>query len=190
VTVAMPDDERGKNIAKDLAEGKDPNEDLEKPEPGETPKRAEAALALRMSGASYTDIAKHLGYSSAYRARTAVERILAETANSPEERDQQRVLHDRRLNRLLQSVMGKATNPKEQDHLAYNARALAILDRIGKLHGVDAPTESIVYTPSAEKIEALIAKTLTVAQVSLDNDEADIIDADVVEEDDEGDFDA
>lgn len=168
---------------KAVDKGEDPNKDLTTTtEEGETADRAASAVALRVAGASYSDIARTLGYSSAHRARSAVERVLASTADSPEERDRVRDLTDRRLNRLLQSVMSKATNPRDPEHLAYNARALAIVDRQARLHGVDAPTQAVIHTPSAERVEEYIGKVLAFAKVSLDNDEADIIEAEVMDD--------
>lgn len=170
------------SLAKAIEEGRDPNADLErKVDDNDTTQRAEAALALRLSGASFTQIAKVVGYASAYNARSAVERVLAQSAESPEERDQMRVLIDRRMNRLLQSVMGKATDPKNPDHLAYNARALAIIDRQAKLHGVDAPTK-IQFTPTDEHIQQYVAQMTQLANADTAAEEADILDADEVED--------
>jgi hypothetical protein len=147
----------------------------------ETDTKAESALALRIAGTSYTNIAKALGYASATRARLAVERVLAASADSPEERDQQRVLNDKRLNRLLQSVMGKAVDPKDPDHLAYNARALAITDRIMRLWGVDAPAQ-VQITPTDEHLQQYVAHMMTLARREPEAEEADIIDADPAED--------
>jgi hypothetical protein len=146
----------------------------------ETATKAESALALRIAGTSYTNIAKALGYASATRARLAVERVLAASADSPEDRDQQRVLADKRLNRLLQSTMGKAVDTKDPDHLAYNARALAITDRIMRLWGVDAPTQ-VAITPTDEHLQQYVAHMMTLARKEPEAEEADIIDADVVD---------
>jgi hypothetical protein len=152
----------------------------EEPEPpvnetdGSTTK-AEAALNLKLAGTSYSTIAKTLGYSSAYRARAAVERILATAADSPEEREQMRVLFDRRYSRLLQSVMGKAVDPRDPEHLAYNARAMAILDRMSKLHGLDQPIQiEVSQTDSA--IKAYVAQMAELAQAQQAAEEAEIID--------------
>jgi len=139
------------------------------------------AVALRLSGASYTEIAKMAGYSSAFRARQAVERSLAASADSPEERDQMRVLTSRRLNRLLQSVMAKAVDPKDPQHLAYNARALALVDREARLWGVDAPAQ-VQITASDERIEEYMRNIGKLAAASMEADEAEILDADIVEE--------
>lgn len=157
-----------------IAKGKDPNADL-KMKSDDSATKAEAALSLKLSGASYTNIAKILGYSSAFRARQAVEQVLANAADSVEDRDKMRVLISRRLDRLLQSVMGKAVDPKSPDHLAYNARALAIVDRQAKLAGVDAPTQ-IQISASDEQIEAYIARVRPLAQADMDAEESDLID--------------
>lgn len=166
-------------ISEEIDHGGDPNADLNEIDKDAT--KAEAGLALRMSGASYTSIAKTLGYSSSYRARMAVERVLASSANSPEDRDKMRVLTSRRLNRLLQSVMGKALDPKDSQHLAYNARALALVDREARLWGVDAPTQ-VQITQTDEQIAAYLQKIQPLAQAQAQAEEADILDADIVEE--------
>lgn len=167
-----------KAFAQAIENGEEPNADLVI---SETDTKAESALALRIAGTSYTNIAKALGYASATRARLAVERVLAASADSPEERDQQRVLNDKRLNRLLQSVMGKAVDPKDPDHLAYNARALAITDRIMRLWGVDAPAQ-VQITPTDEHLQQYVAHMMKLARKEPEAEEADIMDADIVED--------
>ena len=166
-----------KAFAQAIENGEEPNADLVV---SETDTKAESALALRIAGTSYTNIAKALGYASATRARLAVERVLAASADSPEERDQQRVLNDKRLNRLLQSVMGKAVDPKDPDHLAYNARALAITDRIMRLWGVDAPAQ-VQITPTDEHLQQYVAHMMALARKEPEAEEADILDADVID---------
>jgi hypothetical protein len=147
--------------------------------------KAQAALTLKLYGASWTDIAKTLGYSSAYRARMAVERVLANAADSPEDRDKMRVLANKRIERLLASVMGKATNPNDPQHLAYNARALALIDRGIKLHGVDAPTQ-IQFSATDQDIAAYVQELMPLARQDMEAIEADIIDADVIEGESDG----
>jgi len=167
-----------KDLAKRVEAGEDVNADLDKDETGS---KGQMALALVLSGASYTEAAKIAGYSSAYRCRQAVERILANSADAPGDREKMRVLTDRRLNRLLQSVMGKAVDPKDPQHLAYNARALALVDRIGKVWGVDAPTQ-VQISPSDEHIQEYVQRMTALAGASTEADEAEILDADIVEE--------
>lgn len=181
------DDDIGVRGQKDLERKIDPdapmNKDLDK---SKRETRAEAAVALRISGASYSSIARTLDYPSAYRARQAVEQALAATAESPEERDQQRVLTSRRINRLMQSVMGRATNPKDPEHLAYNQQALRLIDREARLWGVDAPQAVSVQSASDEQIAQFVQKAMSLGRVATQEaEEADIIDAEVVEDPDE-----
>jgi hypothetical protein len=161
------------SIDRALEKGADPNADLNEVDKSAT--KAEAAVTLAMSGASYTSIKNMLGYSSAYRARAAVERVLASASDSAEGREHMRELNRRRYNRLLQSVMGKAVDPADPEHLPYNARALAIVDRIGKLYGLDAPTQ-IQITPTDEQIQQHIAYIRTIAGKENAAAEADIFD--------------
>lgn len=168
-----------KDLEKRVESGEDPNADLADIT---VDNKSQSALALRLSGASYTDIAKVCDYSSAYHARMAVERVLAASADSPEDRDKMRVLTDRRLNRLLQSVMGKAVDPKDPNHLAYNARALALIDRTAKLWGVDAPVQ-VSVTPADSYIHEYAQRLLGKMDEDKEAVEADIIDADIVEGD-------
>jgi len=176
-----------KDLEKAIATGRDFNKDLDKPqEEGDTETRSEAAVALRIGGASYTDIARTLKYSSPFVARQAVERALANSAaDAHEDRERQRQLISRRFDRLLQSVMGKAVNPRDPDHLAYNQAAFRIIDRQAKLFGVDAPQESIIYTPRQEEVERYIAQITALASNG-EGEEADILDVEGEWVDEEG----
>lgn len=163
------------------------NADLNEVDKSKT--KAEAALTLFIAGASATYIAKTLGYSSAFRARQAVERVLASAADSPLERDKMRVLTSRRLNRLLQSVMSKAVDPNDPQHLAYNARALALVDREAKLWGVDAPTQ-VQISATDERIQEYVTRVTALAGAQQAAEEADILDAEEIMEREEDERDA
>jgi hypothetical protein len=168
-------------IAKAITAGKNPNADLDT---SAVDTKAQMAVALKLSGASYTEIARVAGYSDGKQARLAVERVLANSADSPEAIEQLRVIQDKRYSRLLQSVMGKAVDPKDPEHLAYNARALAIIDRMSKLHGVDAP-QQIQITPTDDAIRVFVEKLVPQANQDNASMEADIFDAVIVGEDGE-----
>src|SRR5690606_17540215 len=94
----------------------------------DAPTRAAAALALRIDGAGWSDIARVLDYSSAQRARKAVERVLADEAASVEQIEHVRWLNARRLEKILNSLMKRATNPKDPDHLQYARMAVVVID--------------------------------------------------------------
>lgn len=173
-----------KALARAIEKGEDPNADLN--EVDKSPTKAEAAVGLRLAGAGYSSIARAIGYSSPTRARLAVERALASSADDPEGREAQINLIDRRLNRLLQSVMGKAVDPKEPEHLQYNARALAIVDRQARLHGVDAPTK-VQVTPSDSYIAEYLAKVHPLAAAQNQVMEYDILNEGEMHEHQQGD---
>lgn len=143
--------------------------------------RIQAAVALRLAGTSHSDIARVLEYPTAKHARVAVERALALTADAPEELAHLRVLQTKRYERLLASTWSKAVDPEDRDHLAYNARAAALIDRISAIHGVNSP-QQVNITPTDEYIQTFLAKIIPLAQKDRDAEEADIEDAEIVED--------
>lgn len=164
----------------DVIDPGDPDQELLLNDIDKSETKAEAAVTMAMYGASPQDIAKTLGYSSAYRARMAVERALASAANSPDDRDKVRKLIDKRLNRLLAAHMPKALDPKDPQQMAHSARALAIIDRQAKLHGVDAPTQ-VQVSVSDQHIQEYLEQVVPLAAAHNKAIEADILDADEVE---------
>lgn len=143
--------------------------------------KAEAAVALFVYGVSFTEIKNKLGYSSAHRARIAVERALAASADSAEDRDMARVVVRKQLRRLLAAHMPQAVDVKNSQQLAYSARTLAIIDRLGKLDGVDAPTQ-IQISASDDNIRDFVEMLMPEAKKDNETIEADIMDADIVED--------
>jgi hypothetical protein len=136
--------------------------------------RSHAAVALRIAGATYADIAQTLGYQTPVRAAAAVEMALAGTV-SDESREGMRVLEGQRLEGLLRSVWGKATNEQNPDQMVAVRTALSIIDRHARLFGLDAPQEMVVYTPAAQEIEAWVAQMAHKVKGALPQ-EADVID--------------
>lgn len=144
--------------------------------------RQQSAVALRIAGANYSEVAQALGYASANHARLAVERALAASVGD-ESRDQLRFLEGRRLERLLRGLWAKATDDRHPDQIAAARTALAVIDRHSRLYGLDAPTQMVVHSPTAGEIEAWVAQMA--AQVSQGMpEEKDIIEGEVVVEDD------
>lgn len=158
------------DLAKRVENGEDPNADLAT---AQATNKSQSALLLSLVGASWTEIARQVGYPTPHHARLAVEAALAE-AVGPEDREKMRELNNRRYNRLLQSVMSKAVDPKDPQHLAYNARALAIIDRISVLHGLNAP-QQVQITPTDQYLYEYLQKMLPEAQRDRDAGEADIL---------------
>jgi len=129
------------------------NTDLEE---DDRPSRQEAAVALRIAGATYAEIARTLDYSNNTRARQAVERALASSVGE-DDREQMRFIEGRRLERLLRSLWKKATDEEGEEQLAAARTALAVIDRHAKLYGLDAPTVHAVYSPTATEMEQWLA---------------------------------
>jgi hypothetical protein len=146
--------------------------------------RALACVALRLAGASYSAIADIHELGSPAIARQVVEEALAASVDEQRDIPKMRALTSLRLERLLQSVWGPATDAKDKDHLNYSRTALAIVDRLSKLHGTDAPQRLEVSTPDVERKEAWLRLAMErVGGLKGIEAEADIIDAEVVEGD-------
>ena len=145
-------------------------------EVGSIPKAAESAVALRLAGAGYEDIARTVGYSTAAQARDAVERGLALRARDadPEKRELLRAQSGARLERLLQSVWGKALDQNDPEHLSAVRTAAALIDRHTRLYGLDAPTEVMVHTPTQQAIEEWVSAMLG-ATPAVQVREADVV---------------
>lgn len=144
-----------------------------------------AAVALRLAGASYAEIAEALAYTNPTTARTAVEQVLAARSGTPATREALRNEEAGRLERLLRSVWGKATDPGHAEHLPAAKVALSIIDRHVRLHGLDAPSEVIVHTPTMHEIDQWVAAVTQTQINDLRELEVDIIDAESSEADDE-----
>lgn len=118
--------------------------------------RQEAAVALRIAGATYSEIARTLGYSSVTRAREGVERALALSVGD-DDRERMRFIEGRRLERLLRGLWHKATDEESDEQLAAARTALAVIDRHAKLYGLDAPTVHAIYSPTQTEMEQWLA---------------------------------
>ncbi len=141
--------------------------------------RAASALQLRIDGAGWGDIARVLDFDTPADARMAVENALANESRSTEDIDQIRFLEARRMERILSSLMRRATNPKDPDHLAYARTAMVVIDRHTKLYGADAPQQlNVTYNPAAGQIEQWVSAMAR--QVHGEIEEADILDVEVV----------
>lgn len=170
-----------KGLDKAIEAGTDPNADLTAVDKSET--KAQAALTMALYGASPSEIAKVLGYSSPYRARSAYERVLSSVPISEGKIEHKREMAIRRYSKLLSVVMKKAMDPNDPQHLAYHARAAAMVDRMVKVEGVEAP-QQVQVSATDEMIGALLTRFVRQGNDDIDSGEADIIDADIIEEGD------
>ncbi len=114
--------------------------------------KAVQALALRKTGATYEQIAAHLGYSNRQSANRAVLRLLA--AHEAENVADLRTLENMRLDDLLFAVYKAA----KSGDLGAIDRALRIAERRAKLWGLDAPVKQEISGTDGAPLSITIDK--------------------------------
>jgi hypothetical protein len=124
-------------------------------------RNARAAVALRLAGATYPEIADTLEIDTPDKARELIERELAANGMDDNRRHNLREEEAARIMRLMRGVWGKATDPENPEHLPATRVALALIDRHARLMGLDAPQEVVVYTPTTTEIDQWVADMLT-----------------------------
>jgi hypothetical protein len=145
-------------------------------------RKGDAAVSLRVAGASYAEIAEVLGYQTEARAISAVENALAGALNA-EDRNHQRAIAGQRIERLIRSVWAKAVDPAQPEHLPAVRTAKDLIDRYAKLYGLDAPSEIIVSTPTTSALESWVQQLTQIQAPQVE--EFDVLEAEVVEDNDE-----
>lgn len=143
-------------------------------------RKANAALQLRKAGADWFEIAEALGYPTARAALVATELALEKELRADESKEYMRNLAGQRLDRLLRGVWVKAVDDSHPEHLTAVDRARQIIDRHAKLFGLDAPTELVVSSPSAQELERWVSQVVATTSPALE--EPDIFEADLVED--------
>ena len=132
------------------------------------PRTGMAALALRLAGAGYDEVADALGLASVAVAREQVETaLIARAWDDKAGRERMRTEQTARLERLLRSVWPKAMNGEDPEHLPAVKTARELVDRIIRLHGLDAPTEVVVHTPTTAELEAWVAGVISATSADL-----------------------
>lgn len=131
-----------------------------------------AAVELRVSGASFADIAVTLALSSATEALRLVERELG-THLSSDDIEIARAEASERILGLLSSLWDKANDSGDPEHLPAARMALALVDRHIRLHGLDKPAQIEVYTPLASEVDRVLAQIVTATMPTVV--EADVI---------------
>ena len=120
-------------------------------------RKANAALALALAGASWAEIAEAVGYPTPRQARVSVEQALEKRLDE-EDKAKMRTLAGARLERLLRSVWTKAVDPENPEQMIALGRAREIIGDHRRLFGLDAPAEIIVHQPTRAELEQWVAK--------------------------------
>lgn len=143
-------------------------------------RKANAAIQMRLGGATWAEIAQVLGYPTPRTALVAVEKALERELSTQGDREQMRRLAGARMERLLRGIWPKAVDSDHPEHLIAATKAREVIAQHSKLFGLDAPTEVIVHSPTLAEIEDWVAKVVAVR--GPDVEEFDIIDAEEVQE--------
>lgn len=122
-------------------------------------RKANSALAMKLAGANWTEIAQTLGYPTPRSALVAVEKAL-EQALDGTDREHMRGLAGARLERLLRSVWPKAIDPESPEQMIAVSKAREVIADHRRLFGLDAPTEVIVHQPTRIELEEWVAKVV------------------------------
>ena len=105
----------------------------------EARQKSQQAIALRMAGFNYQEIAEQVGYAGASGAYKAVMREFRETAkNQSEGVEVLRVEQDEKLNTMLRPIWGRVVTGESLEHTVV---ALKIEESRRNLWGIDAPKQ-------------------------------------------------
>lgn len=135
-------------------------------------RKAKAALQLRRDGIEWDDIAEVIGYPTGRQALIACERALESELRTDESKEFMRNMAGRRLERLLRSVLPKALDPQNPEHLNAATKAREIIRDHVNLYGLAAPTEVVMHSPTTGEIEAWVGAMIEKTRPAIE--EADI----------------
>jgi len=127
-------------------------------------RKANAAVQMRLAGATWGEIALALGYPTPRQALVATERALVKQLDNADDREKMRKIAGARLERLLRSVWPKAIDPDSPDHLIAVSKARDLVDRHARLYGLDAPTEVVVHNPTQVELESWVTRLLAATE--------------------------
>lgn len=137
---------------------------------------AQAALALKLAGASYVEIAKTLEYNSPRDAQHAVERALAAAVGDDEQLRTQRAMVSLQLDRIIRNHAVQSSDKKNPDQIAHSRTVLSALDRKARLLGLDAPILIQHIDPAGDEFNRLLEVVAGNSGIALPV-EADIFEA-------------
>ena len=116
--------------------------------------RPEAAVALKLAGASYETIAERLDFPSVADARHSVEKALADSASEYSDRDRLRLIMNRQMDRIMSKCFQESMR-NGPDSMMWAKTWLSFSDRKSRLNGLDAPVEvHTTITPAYDEIMA------------------------------------
>lgn len=144
--------------------------------------KAESAAAMRVRGLTVQEIRAVLEYDSDAQVRAAIEYVIADSLDTYD-REALRVTVDSRLEQLWRLSFKRARDDKNPQRETATKNALAVINRMAELHGLDAPKEIRLHHAADDEILQWIEEQ-TKSGVNDLPEEVDIIDVEI-EDDDE-----
>jgi hypothetical protein len=136
---------------------------------------------LHIAGYSLAEIGASIGASAQEVDRMLQEDTARYVRTQPALRTYVRNWVSERYTQLLDAVWEDATDKHGKEKLEHQDRALRILDRMAKLHGAEAPTQTEVKVEAApEAVEQLVAALAAAQGLGYDVDVFDVVDAEIV----------
>jgi hypothetical protein len=143
-------------------------------------RKADAALSMSLSGATWGEIAEVLGFATPRQARAATEKALVRQLERDGDREKMRKMAGARLDRLLRGIWNKAIDPNNPEQMVAISRSREILADHAKLWGLNAPTEVTVHSPSQSELEDWVLRMTATLVPAVE--EPDIFDAEVIDQ--------
>lgn len=144
-------------------------------------RRGEAALSLKLAGATFAQVTDTLGYPSEAAARLDIMNALADGA-ADIDREKHRHLATMRLEQLLRAIYNKAVDGANPEQLPASRQAKDLVVEIAKLNGAPLPTELVIHNPGDDQLMAWIARMTAHELPAVDEvDPLDIVDAELIE---------
>lgn len=151
-------------------------------------KKARAAqlaqiVNLHIAGFSLADIGASTGHSEAEIERMLSEDMARYVRTQPALRTYVRNYISGKYTELLETVWDRATDATHQENLDAQDRAVRILDRMGRLHGAEAPVQSEVKVEQApEAVERIVSALAATQGLGYDMNVFDVVPSTVVHE--------
>lgn len=146
---------------------------------GQRNRKADAALSMKLSGASWSEVAATLGFPTPRAAMLATEKALVRRLDNEDDKTKLRMMSGARLERLLRGIWTKAISPDDPEQMTAVSRSREIIADYNKLFGLNAPAEVVVHSPTQSELEDWVLR-MTATMVP-EVEEPDIFEAEVVE---------
>lgn len=138
---------------------------------------------LHIAGFSLADIGASIGATESEVERMLTEDTQRYVRTQPALRTYVRNFISGKYNDLLEAVWDEATDKTHKEKLEHQDRALRILDRMARLHGAEAPTQTEVKVETApEAVDKLVQKIAAAQGLGYDTSIFDVVPGQVVYE--------